>query len=199
MRGVELVLAFLAGVVMSGALDRFVLPLVRVVAVPDYQISPGILLLLLNAILALSWGSRLSGMQGVRWRQSRPCCQQGLRPPDAGCSAANLSRRGAPVSQPHVRWSVDDLASFILADRRQPVTPCLKRRGGLSRPVGHLAHDPERLSGAVGPGWVAGELLVGHVWVVLERPRWLNDVDARSTFARGELCGEPAPSRRAVK
>ena len=53
MRGVELVLAFLAGVVMSGALDRFVLPLVRVVAVPDYQISPGILLLLLNAILAL--------------------------------------------------------------------------------------------------------------------------------------------------
>jgi uncharacterized membrane protein YoaK (UPF0700 family) len=40
MSGVELVLAFLAGVVMGGALDRFVLP-------------PAILLPLLGAILAL--------------------------------------------------------------------------------------------------------------------------------------------------
>ena len=67
MSGVDLVLAFLAGVVMGGALDRFVLPLLVLdVAVPDYDISPGILLPLLGAILALLGLEASALWRGVR-------------------------------------------------------------------------------------------------------------------------------------
>src|SRR5262245_17116803 len=79
--------------------------------------------------------------------------------------------------------SVDDLAAFVVADRRQPIAPRPERLGRLARPVGHLADDPERPRAAVGPGGVAGELLVGHVRVVLEGSRRLDGVHARSTVA----------------
>jgi len=69
MSGVELVLAFLAGVVMGGALDRFVLPLLVdawIDRLRRHGRSPGILLPLLGAILALPGLEASAVWRGVR-------------------------------------------------------------------------------------------------------------------------------------
>ena len=53
-------------------------------------------------------------------------------------------------------------------------------------PVLQLADDAQRMAGAVGLGEVAGEPLVGHVRVVLERTQGLHDVDVSPFPAPGE-------------
>src|SRR3954469_22515350 len=60
---------------------------------------------------------------------------------------------------------VDDLT---LAKCGQALAPVLERLGGESGPVRHFAHDTQRMGAAVRAGWVAGELPVGDVRIVLE-------------------------------
>ena len=62
----------------------------------------------------------------------------------------------------------------------------------MTDPVDELADDAERFAGAVGLGRVAGKFLVGEVRVVLERTGRLDDVDAFTTVAPGQLA---APDR----
>ena len=63
----------------------------------------------------------------------------------------------------------------------------LEDLGRVALPADDLGDDSQRLAGAVGPGDVAGELLVGEVGVVLERTGRLDEVDAPAVRAEGQL------------
>ena len=52
--------------------------------------------------------------------------------------------------------------------------------GGMANPILDLANNAQRIAASVGRGDVAGEFLVGEVRVVLERARWLDDVNSAS-------------------
>src|SRR5918992_4866546 len=62
----------------------------------------------------------------------------------------------------------------------------------MTDPVDKLANDAQRLATAEGLRWIPCELLVGHIRVVLELAGWLDDVDAPTALATGELS---APDR----
>src|SRR5262245_47020734 len=125
-------------------------------------------------------GNGTSGGGPGRWV---PLPSRVAHPPDLDFAfdsilslVATSSRDVLPATACFVRRSVDDVAAFVRADRREPLAPCLERLGSLPCPVGHFADDPEWIPGAVGAGRVTRELLVGHVRVVLERPCRLNGV-----------------------
>src|SRR5262245_8024312 len=60
----------------------------------------------------------------------------------------------------------------------------------MTDPLDKLADDPQRLAATERLRRITGELLVGQVWVVLERPGWLDHEDPAATLTAGEL-GSP--------
>ena len=82
------------------------------------------------------------------------------------------------------------LASLVLDDVQalfsepsDAVEHPLHHLGGVALPGLDLADDAHRVAGPVGPGDVAGELLVRDVGVVLEGAGGLDDVDAAALLA----------------
>src|SRR4051794_17398344 len=96
-------------------------------------------------------------------------------------TAPPWSTRGPPdEARPSVvgaQLVLDDVQP-LLAELRQVVEHPPERLRVVPLPAVHLADDAQRRAGAVGLGGVAGEALVGHVRVVLERAQRLDDVDA---------------------
>jgi Fic family protein len=81
------------------------------------------------------------------------------------------------------RLVLDDVQP-LLAEPGDVVEHPLQDVGRVAFPVMHLADDPQRVAGPVGPRDVAGEPLVRDVGVVLEGAGGLHDVDATALSLR---------------
>src|SRR5947207_2305334 len=71
--------------------------------------------------------------------------------------------------------------------------PCLDFLRGVSLPIQVFAHDPERLTGAIGLRGITRILLVCQIRVIHKRPRRFHQVDSAWTFA---LCQFRSPGSR---
>src|SRR5689334_9085615 len=85
-------------------------------------------------------------------------------PAPRGARSCASSRCGSLLGR-----SVDDRASFVVADAGRAIAPALQGFRCEPGPVRDLAHDPQRIPTSIRPRRVAGELLVGDVGIVLER------------------------------
>jgi len=97
-------------------------------------------------------------------------------------------------SRPHGDL-VLDLRRSVPLQRIECGAHGLELLGRMTDPVDKLANNAQRLAATEGLRWIPRELLVGQVRVVLERPGWLDDVDAPAALTAGEL-GAPRPRRR---
>src|SRR6266702_3634898 len=57
----------------------------------------------------------------------------------------------------------------------------------MSLPFRHLSHDTQRITGAVGEGWISGELLVRQVRVIDDWSGRLDEVDPLRPIACGQF------------
>src|SRR5256714_15468651 len=73
------------------------------------------------------------------------------------------------------------------------VLHCLDFLRRVSLPIQVFAHDPQRLTGAIGLRGITWILLVRHIRVIHKRPRRLHQADSARTFA---LCQLRSPARR---
>src|SRR5262245_22298056 len=106
-------------------------------------------------------------------------------PPDHVPHRANPTRYDAET-QPSSTLSTHRLSCNLLK-ARNVVLHHLELLGSVSRPIDDLANDAQRVDGAVRLRGVAGEFLVGQVGIVLERAGWLDDINAPTPVAHGEL------------
>jgi hypothetical protein len=80
-------------------------------------------------------------------------------------------------SRPHGDL-VLDLHRSVPLQRIECGSHGLELLGRMTDPVDKLANNAQRLAATEGLRWIPRERLVGQVRVVLERPGWLDDVDA---------------------
>jgi len=97
---------------------------------------------------------------------------------------------------------LDDVET-LLPELREVVQHAFQHLGRVALPALQLGDDAQRVAGPIGLRGVAGESLVGHVGVVLERAHGFEDVDVPPLPDPGrrgsQLGSQAAVSTSAVK